>query len=296
MNLPMIKEESKLQQKQITRQKIFFCIILIMLVSIGLATAFLGRREGNYQLFTLMLIGLGASFIGTLAGGGGLITVPGMMLTGIPIQTSIATNKFSSGIAALSSVFYLIRNKQLSVHFLLITILIAVLGGIGGALVTTNIQEETMNIIAFALLCFALIVTIKNKQWTATIQQDKKQKQQKTTKKRLYIPFLIAAYDGGFESGSATFSILFYLKSNFTYIKAVQMTRVIILGSCTGGFIIYYQNGFINWYYAICMAVGSIIGSQIGLLVLPKVSQKAAKTLLVVIISALMLQMIVKII
>ncbi|NRG34487.1 hypothetical protein HRF63_21755, partial [Bacillus circulans] len=46
MNLPMIKEESKLQQKQITRQKIFFCIILIMLVSIGLATAYLGRREG----------------------------------------------------------------------------------------------------------------------------------------------------------------------------------------------------------------------------------------------------------
>lgn len=68
MNLPMIKEESE-QQIQIKRQKIFFCIILIILVSIGLTTAFLGRREGNYQLFTLMLIGLGASFIGTLAGG-----------------------------------------------------------------------------------------------------------------------------------------------------------------------------------------------------------------------------------
>ena len=159
--------------------KNFFCIILIILVSIGLTTAFLGSREGNYQLFTLMLIGLGASFIGILAGGGGLITVLGMMLTGIPIQTRIATNKFSSGIAALSSVFYLIRNKQLNVHSLLITILIAVLGGIGEALVTTNIQEEKMNIIAFALLCFALIVTIKNKQWTATIQQDKKQKQQR---------------------------------------------------------------------------------------------------------------------
>ncbi|MGV3241019.1 TSUP family transporter, partial [Streptococcus hyovaginalis] len=127
MNLPMIKEESE-QQIQIKRQKIFFCIILIILVSIGLTTAFLGRREGNYQLFTLMLIVVGDSCIETVAGGGGLITVPGLMLKGIPFQTRIATNKFSSGIADLSSDFYLKRNKKTSFPFLFFFIFLTVFG------------------------------------------------------------------------------------------------------------------------------------------------------------------------
>ncbi|MBS4191552.1 hypothetical protein KHA94_15285 [Bacillus sp. FJAT-49705] len=72
------------------------------------------------------------------------------------------------------------------------------------------------------------------------------------------------------------------------------MTRVLIFGSCTGGFIVYYQTGFIQWPYS--MAFGSIIGSQIGLFILPKVSMKIAKTLLITILCLLMGQMILKII
>ena len=33
-------------------------------------------------------------------------------------------------------------------------------------------------------------------------------------------------YDGGFGPGSSTFSILHYLRTHHTYIKAVQLTRV----------------------------------------------------------------------
>lgn len=64
---------------------------------------------------TLVCIGMVAAFIGTLAGGGRLITLPAMMLVGIPIQTSIATNKFSTGISALSSIFYLLYHKEIHV-------------------------------------------------------------------------------------------------------------------------------------------------------------------------------------
>jgi len=260
---------------------------------IGIGTGIWGIKGGSFHPFVLIFIGLGASFMGTLAGGAGLITVPGMMLTGIPIQTSIATNKFSSGIAALSSVFYLIRHKQLTVKSILRNILVALIGGVGGSLLTAHIDEKTMNIVAFLLLCFALIVTLKSKEWAANIQLVHKSP---TNKLRLYIPLFVAAYDGGFGPGASTFSILYYMKNNHTYMKAIQMTRVLILGSCTGGFIVFYQTGFIHWSYAIPMAIGSIIGSQIGLLLLPKIPQKIAKYLLLIIICLLIIQMIYKLI
>ncbi|MGE7952915.1 sulfite exporter TauE/SafE family protein [Lysinibacillus xylanilyticus] len=246
-----------------------------------------------YTKLSMTLVGIGiiAAFIGTLAGGGGLITIPAMMLVGIPIQTSIATNKFSSGIAALSSIFYLLYHQELRLTSIIKYVAVAISGGICGALLTVSMSEKTMNIIACILLIFALFVTLKNREWTVSSEENDTKHNN-----RFWQPFLIAAYDGGFGPGSSTFSILHYLRYHYSYIKAVQLTRVLIFGSCSGAFLVFYQTGFIQWHYAIAMAVGSIIGSQLGLLVLPKIPIKAAKILLIVIISLLLIQVAIKII
>ncbi|MFJ7186142.1 sulfite exporter TauE/SafE family protein [Lysinibacillus xylanilyticus] len=246
-----------------------------------------------YTKLSLTLVGIGiiAAFIGTLAGGAGLITIPAMMLVGIPIQTGIATNKFSSGIAALSSIFYLLYHKELRLAAIMKYVAVAIAGGVCGALLTVSISEKTMNIIACMLLIFALFITLKNREWTVSSEE-------KDTKhsNKLWQPFLIAVYDGGFGPGSSTFSILHFLRYHYSYIKAVQLTRVLIFGSCTGAFIVFYQTGFIQWPYAIAMAIGSIIGSQLGLLILPRIPINAAKILLIIIISLLLIQVALKII
>ncbi|MDF2911794.1 MAG: sulfite exporter tauE/safE [Sporolactobacillus laevolacticus] len=263
-------------------------------IFLSLILLLMNTSSFNNHLIVLFLIGIVSSFVGTLAGGGGLITLPAMMLTGIPIQTSIATNKFSSGIAAFSSVFYLIHRKQLSKKTIIKNLSVAFMGGIGGAIFTAQVSEKAMNKIALILLFFALIVTLKNNKWTKTIQLD--QNKSSDTVWHALVPFFIAAYDGGFGPGSSTFCILYYMKKQHTYFKAVQLTRVLIFGSCAGGFIIFYQTGFLQWSYAVAMALGSIIGSQIGLLVLPKVPLKIAKSLLITIICLLITQMLYKII
>ncbi len=241
------------------------------------------RYEGiilDTLFFTLIGIGIVSSFIGTLAGGGGLITLPAMMLVGIPIQIGIATNKFSSGVAALTSVSYLLKNKHLSGKTIVMNVCIALTGGVSGALITSSMTERTMNIIALVLLIFAFIVTLKNKQWVSSVKETDKD----TSIISNITPFFIAAYDGGFGPGSSTFGILYYMHRKNTYTKAVQLTRVLILGSCLGAFIVFYQTGFVQWHYAIAMAIGSAVGSQIGLLALPKVPLKFAKYLLITIL------------
>ncbi|WP_291754165.1 sulfite exporter TauE/SafE family protein [Lysinibacillus sp. UBA5990] len=261
----------------------------ILLVSFFVLLSLAGLYYTKISL-TLICIGMIAAFIGTLVGGGGLITLPAMMLVGIPIQTSIATNKFSTGISALSSIFYLLYHKELHLKAIIKYIAIAGIGGVCGALLAVSLSEQTMNFIACILLIFALVVTFKNKAWTDT------ENHTEHTTSFLWQPFFIAMYDGGFGPGSSTFSILYYLRCHQTYIKAVQLTRVLLFGSCTGAFIVFYQTGFIQWHFAIAIALGSIIGSQLGLLVLPHISVKVAKLLLTVIIPLLIIQMLWKII
>lgn len=264
----------------------------ILILSVGLFL--ITTSSFNNHFIILFLIGIMSSFVGTLAGGGGLISLPAMMLFGIPIQTSIATNKFSSGIAAFSSVVYLIQRKHLTIQMITKTLFIAFIGGISGALFTAHVSEQTMNMIALILLVFAFGVTIRNKELTRSIHDREVEYSNKSWD--FLIPFSIAAYDGGFGPGSSTFGILYFMKKHQTYLKAVQMTRVLILGSCAGGFMVFYQTGFLQWSYAIAMATGSIIGSQIGLLVLPKIPLKLAKTLMIIIMCLLIIQMIVKLI
>jgi uncharacterized protein len=244
--------------------------------------------------FTLLAIGIFSSFVGTLAGGGGLITLPAMMLIGIPIQVGIATNKFSSGIAALTSVSYLLKNKHLTAKMIAINVLIAFLGGICGALITSSLSEKTMNMIALLLLAFALFVTFKNNNWVTTV--DRKPIQNSNSLSSRIINFFIAVYDGGFGPGSSTFGIIHYMEKGHTYVKSVQLTRVLILGSAIGAFIIFYLTGFVQWQYAIALAIGSTLGSQIGLIALPHIPLKLAKSLLITIILLLIGEMVYKIV
>jgi|GEM_PF-6631726 len=112
----------------------------ILLVSFFVLLSLVGLYYAKISL-TLICIGIIAAFIGTLAGGGGLITLPAMMLVGIPIQTSIATNKFSTGISALSSIFYLLYHKELHLKAILKYIAIAGIGGVGGALLAVSLSH-----------------------------------------------------------------------------------------------------------------------------------------------------------
>jgi uncharacterized membrane protein YfcA len=239
----------------------------------------------------LLLMGLGmiSSFIGTLAGGGGIITLPAMMLVGIPIQVGIATNKFSSGIASFTSILYLLKNKVFTLKGLLPVIIISFFGGIVGAVATSSVTEQTMNIAALVLLVFALFVTMRNKKWVSAIQEAS----QKSSLFSKITPFFIAIYDGGFGPGSATFGIIHFMREQYSYVKSAQLSRVLNFGSCAGAFIIFYQTGYVNWHYAIALAIGSSLGTQIGLVALPKIPLKLARTLLITIIFMLIGQVVV---
>lgn len=243
-------------------------------------------------LSMLFLLGIGAAVVGTLAGGGGLITLPMMIFLGIPIQTGIATNKFASGLGSFSSILYTLRKKEFKHSLIIQFILVSIIGGGIGAFITSMLDEHVMNIVALFLLSGSLWLTFASKKWNyETVNKENFENQTFVDKS---IQTGIGIYDGGFGPGSSTFAILYFIKKGFTYVNAVQLARVLNFGSCLSAFVIFYMTGHFQWKIALTMAAASIIGNQLGLRFAEYVPIKLARILLISVSVLLIVQVSLK--
>jgi len=238
--------------------------------------------------FILFFIGTLAAIIGVMFGAAGFVLLPAMLLIGIPIHTTVAVNKFATGVSSLSTVVMLIVKKKIHLRFMLPSMLSAAIGGITGAFITTRLSEQTMNVIACIVLIIAFFYVIKRNQRKLSIHTQQEQPP------KLLPSFFISIYDGGIGPGSALMNITYFLNKQFSYVKAVEMTRFVMFASCISAFIFYYFSGVFNWGIAIPVTLGCIVGSHIGLKIVPYLKSKWIQLLLPVIFLILISQIIVE--
>ncbi len=237
--------------------------------------------------FILFTIGLLAAIIGVLFGAAGFILMPSLLLVGIPIHTTVAVNKFATGISALSNVVSFVITGRLSVKKYFSFMIVSCLGGVLGAIFAILLSERIMNVVACISLFFAFMMVLRSNKW---IVKDVKEMEDQRINK--LVPFAISIYDGGFGPGSALMNITYFLKKQHHYLKAVELTRMISLSSCTGAFLFYYLTGIVNWGIAIPVSLGSIAGSFIGLKIIPYIQTKWIQIILPIIFLFLIVQVV----
>ncbi|WP_291759655.1 sulfite exporter TauE/SafE family protein [Lysinibacillus sp. UBA5990] len=237
--------------------------------------------------FILFTIGLLAAIIGVLFGAAGFILMPSLLLVGIPIHTTVAVNKFATGISALSNVVSFVITGRLSFKKYFSFMIVSCLGGALGALFAILLSERIMNVVACISLIFAFMMVLRSNKW---IVKDVKETEEQRINK--LVPFAISMYDGGFGPGSALMNITYFLKKQHNYLKAVELTRIISLSSCTGAFLFYYFNGIVNWGIAIPVSLGSIAGSFLGLKIIPHIQTKWIQIILPIIFLFLIVQVV----
>ncbi|WP_418302817.1 sulfite exporter TauE/SafE family protein [Lysinibacillus fusiformis] len=241
----------------------------------------------SIQGFILFTIGLLAAIIGVLFGAAGFILMPSLLLVGIPIHTTVAVNKFATGISALSNVVSFVIKGRLSLKKYFSFMIVSSLGGVLGAFLAILLSERIMNVVACISLIFAFMMVLRSNKW---IVKDVKEIEEQRINK--LIPFAISMYDGGFGPGSALMNITYFLKKQYHYLKAVELSRMISLSSCTGAFLFYYLTGIVNWGIAIPVSLGSIAGSFLGLKIIPYIQTKWIHIILPIIFLFLIVQVV----
>lgn len=237
-------------------------------------------------IFTL--IGFFAGLVGTLAGSGGLIGMPSMVLLGVPVHSAIAAAKFSNIFSAFSSFIVLLKGGHITVATALKNAPVAIAGGFCGALLANAIPPKTMSFIAVILLTFALLLNIVRK------PQEKAEHPEEN--KEIISPYIfsIAIYDGMFGPGQGTIAMHMYLQKGFTYIKAIAFTRFQTFLSCFGAIFPFISAGNVDWQVTIYFAAGSILGAQTALKLLPKIAVSKLKILLHAVTILLIVQLFVQ--
>ncbi|SOC06386.1 hypothetical protein SAMN05880501_104265 [Ureibacillus xyleni] len=245
------------------------------------------------SLHGLLLFGIGvlAAIIGVMFGAAGFVLLPALLLVGIPIHVTVAVNKFATGISSFSTVLVLTLKKKVGLKQMLPLMLVAGLGGISGAFFATRLSEQVMNIVACIVLISMFIVVLKNNKSGLVKEVDDTEGTDKRT--NWWAPFFIGIYDGGFGPGSALLNITYFLKKQFSYLKAAELTRFMMFASCISAFFFYLFYGIVNWGFAIPVALGSIVGSHIGLKIIPYLKGKWIEFLLPVIFFLLIVQVVV---
>lgn len=240
------------------------------------------------EYILLFFIGFAGNVVGTLAGGGGLISLPAMLLMGLPVHSAIGANKVSNTVSSLSSFLVIYKNKEVTVKEALTVIPLCLAGGITGGLIASFMKEEWMIIIAIVLLAFGFITSFLG---NSDFDGDQPLSMSKKSGISLYG---IGIYDGVFGPGSSTLALYLYANLKINYIRAVGLTRIGVFSSCFGAAITYISTGKIIWPLTIALMLGAISGAQLGVRLARKLRKEYVKPILRVVTVLLIIQIVVE--
>lgn len=206
-----------------------------------------------------------AGFVDAMAGGGGLIQLPALIL-GLPnkeLPLILGTNKVPSIFGTTAAARNYFKNLKPDIPLTLSMMGPAFIGSIAGASFATTVPKDLFKPLIVLLLLVVAIYTWRNP--TLGISE----KLKFTHKKRLVfvalIGLLIGFYDGIFGPGTGTFLVFFLVSGiGYAFLKASGTAKLVNISTNAGAILSFQLTGHILWQLGLILAVANVVGAIIG--------------------------------
>ena len=206
-----------------------------------------------------------AGFIDSIAGGGGLIQLPALLI-GLPKSETaevLGTNKLSSIFGTSTAAALYRKQIKPDPKVLLAMGLPALLGSAGGAMLASKIPTSSMRPMVLVLLIIVAVYT-----WFKP-DLGKFENLRHLPKRRVQIAafagVVIGFYDGIFGPGTGSFLMLILVASlGYAFITASAIAKVVNVATNLGAILVFGINGAVIWQIGIIMGVANISGAIIG--------------------------------
>lgn len=204
-----------------------------------------------------------AGVVDSIAGGGGLITMPAMLLMGVPPHYTLGTGKFATSLGTGLALFNFARNNLVLWRIAGMGVVFSLIGAYLGSRLALHIDSAVMGKVLVALLPVGMLVTLIPKKDSGGTVDD-------VTGYRywLFVPavsLLVGGYDGFFGPGAGSFFILaFHWVLRMGLIQASATAKVFNLASNVGSLIAFLISGHVLFALAIPMAIASMAGNWMG--------------------------------
>ncbi len=214
-----------------------------------------------FLLTTLTLVAFVAGFISSIAGAGGLLTLPVLLWAGLPPINALATNKLQSSLGSLSSSWNFYRRGHVSLYEIRGSLCFALCGAILGTFTVQQIGNDTlMRLIPVLLVVIALYFLFSPR------VADCNTSPRLNSKQFAIVAALPMGFYGGFfgPGMGSILPFLFVWLCGYNLRKATAQTKVMILLVNGSSALIFALRGDVLWELAFCMSVAQIIGARIG--------------------------------
>lgn len=206
-----------------------------------------------------------AGFIDSIAGGGGLIQLPALLI-GLPKSETaevLGTNKLSAVFGTTTAAALYRKQIKPDPKILIAMGLPAFLGSAGGAVLASKIPTSSMRPMILVLLIIVAVYT-----WFKP-DLGKFENLRHLPKRRVQIAAIagvvIGFYDGIFGPGTGSFLMLILVASlGYAFITASAIAKVVNVATNVGAITVFGINGAVLWQIGIILGIANITGAVIG--------------------------------
>lgn len=232
----------------------------------------------------LVAAGLFAGFINTVAGGGSMLTVPALMLLGMPADYANGTNRVGVLQQSLTGIRGFHRAGKLDKGAILPVVVPTMSGAVLGALAAIWISPDTLKpvllgtMIGMALLMLLAPNMIAPPEGTPTYSL-----------KERPLGFLVlfgAGLYGGFVQAGVGFILIAGLALGLRYdlVRTNALKAVCTALFSVAALAVFIASDHVDWIPGIALAAAMTVGAQFGVRFALTVSQRAFKRILFVMV------------
>jgi uncharacterized protein len=243
----------------------------------------------SYQVIFLIICPLIfiAGFIDSVAGGGGLISLPAYIFAGVPIHVAYGTNKFANGIGTGIATLKFLKSGEVKLKSALISAGGALVGSWFGARLIVLLDEKYLKYSLMIILPIVAVFLIFNRNFGS---EDKVRDIPKVRGYvySLVIGLIMGTYDGFFGPGTGTFLVIaFTTICGFSMVTASGNAKVVNLSSNMAALAVYIASGNVDFRIGIPAAICAILGNYLGANLAIKKGAKFIKPIMVLVICLL---------
>lgn len=214
-----------------------------------------------WQLPLLFGTGFVAGFVDSIAGGGGLITLPVLLSFGIDPRDALGTNKLQATFGSGSASWHYARAGAVSVSDCRRGFVITFIAAAAGSLLVQQLPRDFLErFIPVLLIAVAIYSFLRPNLGGADTPPHMK---------RAWFDvgfgLLLGFYDGFFGPGTGTFwAMAFVLVMGFNFTKATGYTKVMNFASNLSSLLFFLLGGHLLVLPGVTMGLGQLLGARLG--------------------------------
>lgn len=214
-----------------------------------------------WNYFVLFAAALAAGLIDAIAGGGGLIALPALLMTGLPVPLALGTNKLQSLFGSSMAAVHYARHGVVDWRRCRLGIALTFSGALVGAWTVQRIDTSQLALVIPWLLVVILVYTI----FRPEIGRETRAPVMSERAFWLLAGLGLGFYDGFFGPGTGSFwTIALVLLLGQNFMAATGHTKVMNAASNLAALALFIAAGRVHWAAGGVMAVGQIAGARMG--------------------------------